>query len=187
MFNINFKSISFKVGIFNVDKLKTAFKYFEESDFVFGFNLSKMQDEWVGTTIYMKNASLDISFSCASLSLFTQISDDIMDKITSTEGFKAKFLLQKEQLAKITSLFGIDSDYSKITFEITKGKIFVKGKNFKYEILDAANPDNEQSISVFKHHYSFLDNETTEIYVMDDKLVLISTESNTRLIIGESE
>lgn len=177
----------FKVGIFNVDKLKTAFKYFDGSDFTFGIKLSQMQDEWVGTAIYMKNSSLDINFSCASLSLFTQITDDIMDKITGTEGFRAKFLLQKEQLAKITSLFGIDSDYSKITFEITKGKIFVKGKNFKYEVLDAANPDNEQTLSVFKHHYSFLDNETTEVYMMADKLVLISTESNTRLIIGESE
>jgi|AntAceMinimDraft_7_1070363.scaffolds.fasta_scaffold01077_3 hypothetical protein len=177
----------FKVGIFNIDKLKTAFKYFEGSDFTFGINLSKMQDEWVGTNIFLKNSSLDISFSCASLSLFTQITNDIMDKITDTSGFKSKFLLQREQLARITSLFGIDSDYSKITFEITKGKIYVKGKNFKYEVLDDADPDNNQSLSVFKHHYSFLDNETTEVYMMDDKLVLISTETDTRLIVGESE
>jgi len=174
----------FKVGIFNIDTLQKSFKYFAGSDFTFQIKLEKNQNDWVGTQIVIFNNSLDISFACATLSLFSYISDTIMEKITSTEDYKASFLLQKQQQTKINSLFSIDADYSKLTFEIKNKKVYAKGKNFKLELLDTN--DDDTSLSVFKMHYLFLDNETCEIYIMDDKLVLKSSESETKLIIGES-
>lgn len=178
---------NFKVGLFNIDKLKQSFKYFSGSDFNFIIDLQRLDDQWVGTQITLNNSSLEVRFDCASMTLFTFIEDSVFNKISDYSNPKAKFLLQKEQQSKITSLFGIDSDYSKLTFEFANGKVFAKGKNFKYEVLDESGVDGKVSLSVFKHHYSFLDNETCEVYVLESKLVLKSSESSTLLVIGESE
>lgn len=176
-----------KLGIYNIDKLAQSFKYFGEGEFEFIVNVEKIQDEYVGTSILMKNSSLDITFNCASLKMFTFITDDILTNLTDTSASIVNLLLPKEQQSKIISLFGIDTDYSKLTFDTKKGKISAKGNNFNYVILSDDKITTDTSISVFKHHYVYLDREDTQIYICDDQLILLSNESDTKLIIGKAE
>lgn len=177
-----------RIGILNIDKLYSSFKFFGESEFEFILNYDKVDDINVGTEIILKNNSLKIDFQCASLKLFTYITDDILNKITNIDESKVDFLLPKEQQAKISSLFGIDSDYSKITFIKKLKKIFVQGKNFNLELVDDNDNDNNNiKLSVFKHHYAFLDREDTIVHIADEKLIFLSNESDTKMIIGEAE
>jgi len=176
-----------KIGIHNIDKLAQAFKYFGEGEFDFIINVEKVQDQFVGTSIVMKNSSLDITFQCASLKIFTFITDDILNKIINTENSEVDFLLPKEQQSKIISLFGIDTDYSKISFTIDNTSIIAKGKNFNYEISSDVRVDNNTEISVLKHHYVYLDREDSQVYLVGDQLILLSNESDTKLIIGQAE
>jgi len=179
---------SVKIGILNIDKLSSSFKFFGESEFEFIIEYDKVGDDNVGTGIVLRNNSLEIEFQCASLKLFTYITDDILDKITDITSSKVDFLLPKEQQAKISSLFGIDSDYSKITFNKKGKEVHAEGKNFKLQIIDTgvdSCPDT--ALSVFKHHYAYLDREDALVYIVKEKVVFVSNESDTKMIIGEAD
>lgn len=177
-----------KIGILNLDKLANSFKFFGEGEFEFILEYDKVGADNAGTGITLKNNSLKIDFQCASLKLFTYITDDILQTITDTSASKVNFLLPKEQQAKISSLFGIDSDYSKLSFNKKGDEVLAEGKNFKLQIVDSGvDTMDDTELSVFKHHYAFLDREDSIVHIADEKLVFLSNESDTKMIIGEAE
>lgn len=176
-----------KIGIQNIDKLAQSFKYFGESEFELIIEIEELNGENIGTKLTMKNSSLNISFPCASLNMFTYITDDILDKITNTDNSIVDFTLVKEQQSKIYSLFGIDTDHPKLTISVENEIIKAKGKNFKYDVIKDDNIKTTAEISILKHHFVHLDKEDTQIFVTDDKLILKSNETDTKLIIGEAE
>jgi hypothetical protein len=178
-----------KFGLYNIDKFASSCKFFGEAEFEFILEYESVGSDNIGTAIILKNSSLVIDFTCASLKLFTYISDDILNKITDTSTAFANFVLPKEQQAKLSSLFSIDSDYSKITF-LKKGTgIKAKGKTFNLLMVDdgVLSSLKDCELSVFKHHYAFLDREDTHVYISNEKLILFSNESETKMIIGEAE
>jgi hypothetical protein len=178
-----------KFGIYNIDKFATSCNFFGKSEFDFIIEYESVAGENIGTRITLKNSLLTIGIDCATMKVFTYISDDILNKITDTKSAHAEFTLQKDQQAKLISLFGIDSDSSKISF-IKKGtNIFAKGKSFNLQLVDdnALLSTNDTEMSIFKHHYIFLDKEDANVYIVDDKLVFLSNESDTKMIIGEAE
>lgn len=178
-----------KFAIYNIDKFASSCKFFGESEFDFIIETDIIGNESIGTSILLKNNSLDIEFQCAALKLFTYISEDLLNKITDTGFSKIDFVLPKEQQAKLSSLFSIDSDYSKITFLKKGNQIKAKGKTFNLVLVedDILKNSKDCELSVFKHHYVFLDREDTQVYIADDKLILFSNESETKMIIGEAE
>lgn len=177
-----------KIGILNIDKLSSSFKFFGESEFEFILEFDKVGTDNVGTGITLKNNSLEIEFQCASLKLFTYITDDILNTITDTSSSKVDFLLPKEQQAKISSLFGIDSDYSKLTFNKKGKEVLAEGKNFKLQLIDSGvDTKADIDLSVFKHHYAYLDREDAIVHIVDEKIIFLSNESDTKMIIGEAE
>lgn len=178
-----------KFGIYNIDKFASSCKFFGETEFEFILDYDTVGTDNVGTSILLKNNSLDIEFTCASLKLFTYISEDILNKITDTTNASVDFILPKEQQGKLSSLFSIDSDYSKISF-LKKGKnVCAKGKTFNLTLVedDLLKSGSDCELSVFKHHYVFLDREDAHVYIADEKLIFFSNESETKMIIGEAE
>ena len=178
-----------KIGIYNVDKFASSCKFFGESEFELIVEYNKSGDEHVGSNLILKNSSLEIEFICAQPKLFTYITDDLLTKITDTDNAFVEFELLKDEQSKLSSLFGIDSDYSKISF-VKKGKgIYAKGKTFNLLLLeeDGLKDGKDCDLSVFKHHYVFLDREDSQVYIAEEKLILLSNESDTRMIIGEAE
>jgi hypothetical protein len=109
-----------------------------------------------------------------------------MNTISDTSNAVAKFILQKEDQSKISSLMSIDSDETKMTFSVEKGKAWIKGKSFKFN-LGEVDTQSEGSVSIFKKHYQYLDNEVVNVCLMADKVIFKSTESETLLVVGEVE
>ena len=177
-----------KFGIFNVKKFSDSCNFFGENDFEMIITTDNMNGEVVGTSIVLKNASLNIEFQCAQLKLFTYITEQILNKVTDTSGSKVDFVLPKETQSRLASLFKIE-DFSKVTFLKKGNKAQAKGKSFNLVLVE--DPDLKASadceLSVFKHHYAFLDNEDAHVYVCDDKAIFLSNESDTKMIIGEAE
>ncbi|HRW21963.1 MAG TPA: hypothetical protein P5509_08320 [Bacteroidales bacterium] len=177
-----------KIGILNLDKLASSFKFFGEGEFEFILEYDKVGADNAGTGITLKNNSLKIDFQCASLKMFYYITNDVLETITDTSASKVDFLLPKEQQAKISSLFGIDSDYSKLSFNKKGNEVLAEGKNFKLQIVDSGvDTKKDTELSVFKHHYAFLDREDSIVHISDGKLVFLSNESDTKMIIGEAD
>ena len=105
-------------GIFSVDKLIESFKHFSESDLEFALSYENTADGMIGTEITLSSPSLTINFQCASLRLFTHITDEMMDRIADTASSEVNFVLTKELHSRVNSLSGIDSDQKLLTLTV---------------------------------------------------------------------
>lgn len=178
---------SVKFGLFSVDRMMKAFSHFGNGTINFELHQESTSDGNVGTDINLKNDSLDINFQCASLRLFTLITDEMMDKIADSASSAFSFVLTKEMQAKINSLAGIDSDQKLLTIGIKKGNVTVSGKSFNLNLLTIDDKSSDLSISVYKNQFAFLDKEDTMVYLSEDRLIFHSLESDTKMIIGKAE
>jgi hypothetical protein len=174
-------------GLFSVEKMMKAFSHFGGGPFNFILNQEKTSDGQVGTEIHLKNESLNINFPCASLRLFTQITDAMMNKIADASASDVSFLLTKEMQAKINSLSGIDSDQKLITLSIKNGNVTISGKSFNLNLTTVDNFDDELSISIYKNQFAYLDKEDSMVYLTEDRIIFHSVESDTKMIIGKAE
>jgi hypothetical protein len=178
---------SVKFGLYSVDRMMKAFSHFGSGAIEFELHQENTSEGNVGTDINLKNESLDINFQCASLRLFTHISDDMMEKIADSSAAQVSFVLTKEMQAKINSLAGIDADQKLLTIGVKKGNVTVSGKSFNLNLMNIDEKDSDVSISVYKNQFAYLDKEDTMVYVSEDRLIFHSIESDTKMIIGKAE
>ena len=173
-----------KIGIFQIDKVAQAFKFFNgKIDFIIETEI--VDGDEIGVSIVLESALLRIKFDTSPMSLFTYISDEMFSTISNTNDSLMTFQFNKDQQAKVSSLFAVDIDYSKITFYIKNSKLYVKGKNFNY-LLDNNEQGNDYESSIFKHHYAFVDRELSNVFVCEDKIIIKSSETDTTIVIGQA-
>lgn len=177
---------SVKFGLYSVDRMMKSFSHFGSGAVEFELHQESTSEGNVGTDINLKNESLDINFQCASLRLFTHISDEMMDKIADSSSAEVSFVLTKEMQAKINSLAGIDADQKLLTIGVKKGNVVVSGKSFNLNLMNI-DTTTDVSISVYKNQFAYLDKEDTMVYVTEDRLIFHSIESDTKMIIGKAE
>ena len=175
-----------KIGIFSVDRLMKAFSHFGDSGISFILHQENTADGNVGTEIQLKNESLSINFQCASLRLFTHITDEMMERISDSSSAEVSFVLTKEMQSKINSLASIDSDQKLLTIGVKKGAVTVSGKSFKLNLM-TIDSDTNVEISVYKNQFAYLDKEDSMVYLSEDRLIFHSIESETKMIIGKAE
>ena len=173
-------------GVYSLDKLIKSFAHFEGSSLNFTINLEKMSEGTVGTDLILQNESLKVNFQCASLRLFTHVTDEIMERIADTATSQVNFVLTKELQGRINSLTGIDSDQKLLTINVKDGQIKASGKSFDLNLL-AVESDAELSISVYKSQFAYLDREDAMVYMNEDRFIFHSIETETKTIIGKAE
>lgn len=174
-------------GIFNLDKLSKAFAQFGNSPIEFILDTEETSDGTVGTNLLLRNDKLEINYQCASLRLFTKITDEMMDKIAGFADEDVKFVLSKDLQAQIHSLSNIDSDQKILNIEVKNGNAFAKNKTYNLNLTNVASKTDKASVSIYKTQFSHLDKEDHMIYLTDDKLIFHSLESDTKMIIGKVE
>lgn len=174
-------------GVYNIDKLMNTFKHFPEGGVDFVLDYEKTADGNLGTSITVSNESLKINFDCASIRLFTHITDEMMDRISTTESAVVDFVLSKENQNRILSLSTIDTDHKLLTFDVKEGKVSSLGKSFHLNLLNLENKSGETNISLYKQQFAYLDREDSIAYVSDDRIVFNSIETETKTIIGKAD
>lgn len=174
-------------GVYNIDKLMQTFKHFPEGGVDFVLEYEKTAEGNVGTTITVSNESLKINFDCASLRLFTHITDEMMERISTTDSSVVNFILSKENQNRILSLSTIDSDSKLLTFDVKEGKVSSLGKSFHLNLLNLENIEDQTNISLYKQQFAYLDREDSIAYVSDDRIVFNSIETDTKTIIGKAD
>ena len=189
VFNIdeNEKVEDTKFGVYSLDRLMKSFSHFGDSAVQFVLELEKSTDGIVGTAITLKNESLDINYQCASLRLFTYISDEMMDRIADNETATVEFVLTKEIQARINSLTSLDPDQKLLSITVKNGVVKASGKSFNLNLLNIDDTSIDTSISVYKSQFAFLDKEDTKVYMNEDRLIFHSIETETKMIVGKSE
>jgi hypothetical protein len=129
---------------------------------------------------------LKVNFQCATLRLFTRITDEMMDRIADTASSEVNFVLTKELQSRINSLSGIDSDQKLLTLNIKGGQVKASGKSFDLNLL-GVDSTAELGISVYKSQFAYLDKEDTMVYMNEDRLIFHSIETETKMIIGKAD
>jgi len=174
-------------GIFSVDKLTEAFKHFTESDVEFVLSYENTADGMVGTEVTLSSQSLKINFQCASLRLFTHITDEMMDRISNTDAAPINFVLTKEHQKRISSISTIDSDHKLLTVNVKEGNVNVTGRSYDLSLMSIDSPADDVSISIYKNQFGFLDREDAVAHLSGDRIVFSSIETETKTIIGKAE
>jgi len=175
------------IGIYSLDRLMKSFSHFGESAVNFILEKEKTSDGVVGTGITLKNDSLDINYQCASLRLFTHITDEMMDRIADHATAQTSFVLTKELQARINSLTTIDSDQKLLTLSVKNGVVKASGKSFNLNLLNIDDTAADLTISVYKSQFAYLDKEDTMVYMNEDRLIFHSIETDTKMIIGKAD
>jgi hypothetical protein len=174
-------------GVYSLDKLIKSFSHFDGSPVTLTIQIEDTPEGLVGTDIVLQNESLKINFQCATLRLFTHITDEMMDRIADTGASEVNFVLTKELQNRINSLTGIDSDQKLLTITVKGGQVKATGKSFDLNLLGIENKSADLTLSVYKSQFVFVDREDTMVYMNEDRLIFHSIETETKMIIGKAD
>lgn len=173
-----------KIGILNIKKICEAIKLFKDDEFTFFVIYDRISGENVATGFNLKNDKIEIVLPCAPMKLFIQFQKDILDKISSIEDPKAVFELSKDTQAELAPLLVLDDNKkSVISFNASGGVLKAACKTFK---MTLASCDSDVDTAILKEHYAYLDKEDLIAYVQEGKIVFVSQESDTKVVIGEA-
>ena len=175
-----------KIGLFAVDNFIASFKHFGESETRLEINVDTVGGDNVSTDLKAVSKNLKVTFPCASISMFRYIDSGLATKLTDTSASLFSFRVDKDTLSKVSSLTGIDSDNDILSIKSEHGNVSFCGKSFEQTIPGVLS-DTDGSISFYKSHLSFLDKEDFEVFVLDNKVIFKSLETDTTIIIGKTE
>jgi len=183
IFDLSANPKNVKIGLFAVDNFVQTFKHLGETEVKFDVESEKVSNEETATEIKIYNKSLKFTFPGASPSLFKYIDSELAKKITDTSSANYSFRVDKDTLAKISSLCSIDSDNDTLSITSRDKSVFFSGKAFELQLPEVTT-DEDSSISFYKSHFGFVDKEDSEIFVLDNKVIFKSLESDTTIVIG---
>jgi len=178
-----------KIGIMEIGKLIDVFKYFgpEEETFI-EFAAQSLDGEMVGTGFRVYSSSINIKFKCADISLLSYIDDKIQKTCHETEGSFISFHLSKEAFVKLGSLTTIESNSEELlNFEVHGKGLSVKGNSFQYNLFkDGPLPGYKEDLTytIYKNLFNFIDQENSNFYAQENRIVVISEDSDSSIAVG---
>lgn len=178
-----------KIGILEIGKFIDVFKYFgpEEETFI-EFTAQNVDSVLVGTGFRVYSSSINIKFKCADISLLSYIEDKIQKTIHTSEGAIISFDVSKDSFAKISSLTTIESNSEELlNFQVHSKGLSVKGNSFQYNIIKDGPLDDykeDANYTIYKNQFNFIDQENSSFHVQENRIVVISEESNSIIAIG---
>lgn len=183
------KSDRIKIGILDAGRLIEAFKHFRpEEDVYLELSTDYSDGDCVSTEIKLVSASLNIRFRCAELGLLSYVDDNILKMVHSKEDSNAQFKIYQSDFTTILSLCGLETNSEEIlSFEITNKNVYAAGDSFRYKLnLGPSEIITDSSITanIYKNQLSYMESETCQIFVHDNRLVLSSEQSSTDIAIG---
>jgi hypothetical protein len=178
-----------KVGILDIDRVCNVFRHFDEGDEIFMLlSYEKFGDDVVGTDMKFTSSTLKINVNCTDLGMFTYISQEILQRITSSveDELIVSFPYPRDAFYKIGSLCSMDSKDDIITILVKDGKILIKSKSFEYQVGEAPN-DKDVNFSFYIKQFPFIDQEISSFLIGHSKMLVKSQESNSLITIGGVE
>ena len=183
------KSDKIKIGILDATRLIEAFKHFKpEEDVYFELNLDTIDGECVSTELRLTSASLNIKLRCADLVLLSYVEDKILAVVHSKENTNSQFKIYQSDFTTILSLCGLENNSEEVlAFEINEKNVYAFGDSFRYKLnLGPSEIETEGSVTcnIYKNQLGYMEAETCQIYVHDNRLVMCSQQSSTSIAIG---
>ena len=175
-----------KIALFSVDNFVNSFKHFGDEETKLEIKGETLGSDNVATEMKATSKNLKISFPCASLSMFRYIDAELAKKLIDTSTALFSFRIDKDTLSKISALGSLDNDNDILAISSKDGAVSFKGKSFEIS-LPGVTTENDGDISFYKSHFTFIDKEDSEVFVLDNKTIFKSLETDTAIVIGKVE
>jgi len=172
-----------KLSFFNGAKLLSSLSYFDKN--LISAEIETFEDEGqiYAEKITFKDSTLKITIPCQDVSLgFTSLSETQLSKVFDESQANYTFKLSTEFLAKLLAFQSLDKNEHYTVYSDSDGVHF-KSETFDI-IVDDTITDKHSSASFFKTHMSKVDKEIFEVTVCDTKILLNSTETETKLALN---
>jgi hypothetical protein len=169
-----------------------AFKYFGPEEETFMEIVAQPVDkDIVATGLRIFSKSLNITLRCADINLVTYMDDGIQQMIHNPEGHLVSFQVPKSNFTKIVSLVGMENNSEELlNFDVYSNRIKVRGNSFDYVLVDDTEIpgyEEDQSYTIYKNQFSNIDQEDSMFYVQENRIIVISQESESKIAIGRVE
>lgn len=174
-----------KLSFFSGQKLLTCLSYFDPHNISAEISVFKDEDDGIlyAEKIIFKDNQLKIELHCQDISLgFTSMTSEQVSRAFDKSTKNFEFKLASEDFSKISSLQSLDKS-ELFTIYADKQGIHVKSDSFDI-IIDDNNKTASGSVAIFKNFLQRIDKETYDAIVCENKMILISSESNTTIALN---
>lgn len=178
-----------KIGLIDVTKLMDCFKHFRtEEDIHLDISVSEVDGECVATELHVVSNSLQIKIRCADLALLSYVADEILDMVHSKDDPTSKFKIYNSDFSSVSSLCGLESNSEELlVYKVNKEKVEISGDSFNYKLNIGSSEitvDGSAEASIYKSHLNYVDIESSECYVHENRIIFFSEQSETSTAVG---
>jgi len=180
-----------KVGFHDIGRLIEAFKHFRpEEEVNVDMDISEVDGSMAATEFRLVSPSLVIRLRCSDLNMLSYVEDNILELVLSKEDPLANFKIYQSDFATISSLCGMENDSQEILiFDVTDKTAYAIGNSFNYKINIGGSEiilnDGDKIVSnIYKNQLGYMETESCDVYVHENRLVMFSDQSNTSIAIG---
>jgi hypothetical protein len=174
-----------KLSFFSGARLLTCIGYFDPHHLSMELSTFKETDgSYYADKVILRDQKLKIEIHCQDISLgFTSMTDDQVGRAFDKSTSLLNFTLSREDLSKVSQLLSLDKSE---LFEIycNSEGVHIKTDAFDIVVDDSKTKDSPISKSTFKSFLEKVDKETYEISLCENKLLLESQESATKIALN---
>lgn len=129
---------------------------------------------------------LSISFNCAEFSGILYLDSETRESLFDTSETDIEFDINSDTITKMNKLFGLDSTNRFVTVKSDSDQVLLEGESYEYAISNLYEGD-EFKTQFDKEYFGFIENEYSMVYVLDNRVVIKSLDSNSITVIGVSK
>lgn len=174
-----------KMSFFSGSRLQNCIGHFDPHHLEMEISTFKDDDEGVyyADKIVLRDQKLKIEIHCQDISLgFTSMTEEQVGRAFDTSSEIFKFEYSREDFTKVSSLFTLDkSELLQIASE--SDGIHIRTDAFDIVVDDRQKGDGTVK-STFKAFFDRVDKETYTVIACENKLILISQESQMRIALN---
>lgn len=174
-----------KISFYSGAKLLECLKYFDAHHLAAELScFEDMEDKLIyADKISLYDQKLKIDIACQDISLgFTSMTAEQTVRAFDLNSEEYQFTLAAEDFSKIVSLQTLDKSELLSIYSDENG-VHIKNEGFDIIVDDRVKTKSEVR-NIFKSFLSRIDKETYRIHVCSNKLILDSTETNTKLALN---
>ena len=172
-----------KMSFFAGQKLIDCLKYFDPHHLRGELHYYQDDTEYFAEKLVIMDHSLEITLHCADVSLgFTTMSETQISAAFGNDGSTYNFQLNQEQLTKLNNLITLDKNELFKIYSDDAG-VHIAGDTYDIVVDDSVEAHHPE-INLFKSFFSRIDKESYVISVCQNKLVMDSADSNTKIALN---
>jgi hypothetical protein len=174
-----------KLSFFSGQRLLACLGYFDPHNLSAEINVFKDEDDGIlyAEKIIFKDNQLKIELHCQDISLgFTSMTSEQVKRAFDLSTKNYEFKLSSENFSKVLSLQTLDKS-ELFTIYSDKSGVHIKSDSFDI-IIDDNYKKVEEPRSIFKSFLQRIDKETYTVTVCENKMILVSDESNTNVALN---